>query len=437
MKKKWILATVLNCILVFTGCGHQETLNTSASTEQESMFSYRDYEVGYDEESATFISLEGTGISCNSDAVKISGSTVTITDEGTYILTGTLDDGMIIVDAENTDKLHLVFKDVSINSETSAPIYLLKADKVFITLAEDTLNELTNGGTFETIDDNNIDGVIFSKMDLTLNGSGSLVITSPAGHGIVCKDELAITSGTYEVTANKHGISANDSVKVANGSFTIDSADDAVHSNSSVSIQGGTFEIASGDDAFHADESLAIGAGTINITESYEGLEGLNVEISGGEIKLVSKDDGINAADGDILISGGELYVNASGDGVDANGTLKISGGMTTICGPTTGDTATLDYDTSGMITGGTFIGTGALQMAKTFSSSQQGVITIKGEMQQAGTKIELTDEQGTSIISCKPELSYQVIILSSPDIVKGQIYTVTIGDVTEQVVAD
>lgn len=568
MKKKWIISTVLSCMLVFNGCGNQETLNTNASAEEE-MFSDRDYEVDYNEESAVLIQLEETGASSSSEAVEISGSTITITDEGTYILTGILCDGMIIVDAEETDKLQLVFNDVSINSETSAPIYLLEADKVFITLAEGTSNELTNGGTFEAIDDNNIDGVIFSKTDLTLNGSGSLGITSPTGHGIVCKDELAITSGIYEVVAKSHGISANDSVKIdnasfkiesgkdgiqveneddanlgflyiesgvfditaqgdglsasayilledgdftivtgggspevaqqtfdifgsgepgenskgrnyvensvstkgikatgnlviKNGSFIIDSADDAIHSNTSVNVQGGTFEIASGDDAFHADESLTIAAGNVNITESYEGLEGLNVEVSGGDIKLVARDDGINAAggkdesgfsshgfpgkdkfgensssNGSIVISGGELYVNAFGDGIDANGTFEISGGTTRICGPTSGDTTTLDYDTSGIIIGGTFIGTGAVQMAQTFSSSEQGVITMKVNNQQAGTKIELVDGQGMSILSCEPELSYGMVILSSPEIIRGETYMVTIGDTTEKVVAD
>lgn len=118
-------------------------------------------------------------------------------------------------------------------------------------------------------------------------------------------------------------------------------------------------------------------------------------------------------------------------------GTFEISGGTTRICGPTSGDTTTLDYDTSGIIIGGTFIGTGAVQMAQTFSSSEQGVITMKVNNQQAGTKIELVDGQGMSILSCEPELSYGMVILSSPEIIRGETYMVTIGDTTEKVVAD
>ena len=108
-------------------------------------------------------------------------------------------------------------------------MYILSADKVFVTLAENTENTLSNGGTFTAIDDNNIDAVLFSKQDLTLNGLGSLKITSPAGHGIVCKDDLVLTGGTYNVTSASHGFDANDSVRIANASITIDAGKDGIH----------------------------------------------------------------------------------------------------------------------------------------------------------------------------------------------------------------
>ncbi len=540
-----------------------------AQTDSE-MFTDRDYEVGYDDGSVR-IQLNGSSASSSSNAVRISGSTITITEEATYIISGTLNNGMIIVNAGDTDKIQLVLNGATIHSETSAPLYILAADKVFVTLAADSVNTLSNGGSFTAIDENNIDAVIFSKQDLTLNGSGSLTVTSPAGHGIVSKDDLAITSGTYTVNSASHGFDANDSIRIANanltidagkdgihaensddsslgfvyitsgklnieaegdgisagaymqieggtfdivsgggsvnatnqtsdgwggfmgggpreqqsssatedstsikglkstgsllisaGTFTIDSADDAVHSNGSITVNGGSFQIASGDDAFHADENLAITAGTINITESYEGLEALHVAVSGGDIKLVASDDGLNAAggtdssgfggfgggrrndrfgggggggssNGSISISGGSLYIKASGDGIDANGSLTISGGTTIVCGPTQGDTATLDYDTTGVITGGIFIGTGGSGMAQTFSSSEQGVVSVNVGNQSARTAITLKDKSGKAIISHTPELSYAVVILSSPDMVSGETYTVTIGSSSEK----
>ncbi|MBE6789786.1 MAG: carbohydrate-binding domain-containing protein [Ruminococcaceae bacterium] len=539
------------------------------------MFTDRDGKAMYDESKAVTVKLNGTSATSSSDSVKISGSTVTITEEATYVISGTLTDGMIIVNAEDTAKLQLVLNGVDITAKTSAALYISEADKVFVTLAEGTQNILANGGSFTAIDDNNIDAAVFSKQDLTFNGSGSLTVTSPAAHGIVCKDDLVFTDGAYTINSASHGLDANDSVRISGsvklsvdagkdgircentddaslgfiyigggtinieaegdgiaasayvqiedgafdilagggsengsapssdnyggfmggghggmrpggsqnlpaaadesstsmkgikaadslfingGTFRIDSADDSVHSDVSVTINGGTFEIKSGDDAVHAEESLTVTAGTFNITESYEGLEALNIDIKGGEFSITASDDGINAAggtdfsgtvggrdgmfggghggmgggmssgNGSIVISGGKLFVKASGDGIDANGTLTISGGNTVVTGPVQGDTATLDYDRSATITGGTFIGTGAQGMAQTFSASEQGVVAVRLGNQSADTNITLKDKNGKTLISHTPELSFAVVILSSPDIVSGELYTVTVG---------
>ena len=191
----------------------------------------------------------------------------------------------------------------------------------------------------------------------------------------------------------------------------------------------------------------------------------MDIAIMGGDIQLVSSDDGLNAAggtdssgttggrdgmfggpggrgmggmggmssssNGSIVISGGNLHIQASGDGIDANGSLTISGGYTVVVGPTQGDTATLDYDTSAVITGGTFVGTGASGMAQTFSDSQQGVVAVSVGSQSAGTAITLEDKDGNTIISYTPELSFQVVILSSPDVVSGETYTITVGSLS------
>ena len=113
---------------------------------------------------------------------------------------------------------------------------------------------------------------------------------------------------------------------------------------------------------------------------------------------------------------------------MDANGTLEITGGHTTVCGPTQGDTATLDYDVSGVITGGTFIGTGGSMMAQSFSNSTQGVIAIRLNSCPANTQITLTDASGKTVVSYAPKLDFAVVILSSPEIIKGETYTITIG---------
>ena len=545
------------------------------------MFTERDSKTEYDASKAVTIQLNGTTATASSDSVRINGSTVIIKEEATYVISGALN-GMLVVDAPDTAKLQLVLNGVDIASETSAALYILEADKVFVTLADGTVNTLANGGSFVAIDDNNIDGALFSKQDLTLNGSGSLTVTSTAGHGIVCKDDLVITGGTYVVNSASHGLDANDSVRIINAALTIDagkdaihcensddatkgfvyissgsikaeaegdgiaasaymqiadgtidlfvgggsengskaqsdnfggfmggghgggrpgqlgsnnsqdttteeastsmkglkaansmlisggnitvnSADDAIHSDMSVIINGGTLTLASGDDAIHAEETLTVTAGKIDISESYEGLEALHIDVQGGDIKLVASDDGLNAAggtdqsgttggrdgmfggggkgggpggfggmsgnsNGSIKISGGTLYINASGDGIDANGTVEITGGHTTVVGPTRGDTATLDYDTSAIITDGTFIGTGASGMAQTFSNSEQGVLALQVGNRSAGTEIVVKDSTEKVLIAYTPELDFAVVIISSPDLLKGETYTIMIG---------
>ena len=557
------------------------------------MFTNRDYEVGYDESESTAIALKGSTAECSSDAVEISGSTVTITEEGTYILSGTLK-GMIVVNAEKTDKLQLVLDGVSIESETSAAIYILQADKVFLTLAPDSANTLKNGGTFTAIDDNNIDAVIFSKEDLTLNGQGSLTIASPAGHGVVSKDDLVVTSGTYSITAASHGLSGKDSVRIAGGtfditagkdgihaensddttlgfvyilngtfqftaegdgvsaasnlqvdggsftlvtgggsatvtqsssgewswgrgggrgqmggetmveppdgtagdpqgdgsmaaqtdsstdsvsakglkagtallvnagSFHIDSADDALHSNGSLTVNGGTFEMATGDDGMHADEQLAITGGTINITKSYEGIEGLTITISGGEITLVSSDDGLNAAGGNdqsgfggfggfggngefggssdcwIRITGGLVNINASGDGIDSNGMLYVDGGEIYVSGPSDNGNGALDYDSDAVITGGTLVAAGASGMAQNFgTSSTQGSMLVSTGSQSAGSTITLTDSNGNELLSFQAAKAYDCVVISCSEIVQGATYTVSAGGSSTEVTMD
>ena len=614
MKKTHLFALLLALCLVLTACGEtpavdtppagdtQSTQNTQGDTQSSqntqdkggdsgsvtsdsSMFTDRDLRSTYDDGKAAVITLSGTSASCPSNAVSVSGGAVTILDEGTYILTGTLTDGQIVVNAPKDAKTQLVLRDVSVHSDSSAALYVKAADKVVVTLEGE--NTLSCGESFAAVDENNIDGAVYAKADITFNGSGSLTVTSPAGHGIVGKDDVVFAGGSYDITCASHGVDANDSVRitgshltvasgkdaihaenaddaslgfvfiekgtfllqaegdgisaggtldilggsfdilcgggsengskqssdnwggfgggmmpggmmpggmmpggmggtrpggmgssqqtstqgestsmkgfkstgdlsVSGGIFAVDSADDAFHSNANLTVSGGNFTIATGDDGFHADENLTIADGTISISESYEGLEGLDILISGGKIDLVSADDGINAAggtdqsggggrdqfggmgggfgmgsgNGSITISGGEIYMQASGDGIDANGTLTISGGYTVVCGPTQGDTAVLDYDKTAIITGGTFIGTGSTMMAQTFSEgSTQGVFAVTCGTQAAGSRILLTDAAGNTVVDHTPDLSFGLVVLSTPDMVSGQDYTITIGE--------
>jgi hypothetical protein len=282
-----LMASVLT--LGLSGCGQtgstESGTNTATSSENavsnpedvadlvdtSDMFTDRDTSGEYDS-TATDISLSDDGSTCDSADVTISGNTITITKEGTYHLSGTLTDGQVIVDADG-DKVQLVLDNASITNSSSAAIYVKKADKVFLTLADGSANTLATTGEFVAIDDNNIDAAIFSKSDLTLNGTGSLTIDCAYGHGVVSKDDLRVTTGTYTITAASHALSGKDSVRIAGGTFTLTAGKDGIHSENTddtekgfIYIADGTFTIDSTGDGIDASAVVQIDGGDFTIT---------------------------------------------------------------------------------------------------------------------------------------------------------------------------
>ena len=318
-------------------------------------FTDREKSGSYKVSEAVKITLNKTTATVSGSGAKADGSTITITEEGVYIVSGTLEDGQIIVDASDSDKVQIVLDGVNINCETNAAIYVREADKVFITLAENSSNTLGGGNEYTQIDDNTVDGVIFSKSDLVCNGTGSLTIEADYKHGIVSKDDLVITGGTYKITAADNGITAKDQLKILDGSFDIDAANSAVkaknadnaelgniyiaggiftieaeqdgfHATGSIVVDDGTITVNSGDDGFHAELDTIIRGGTILVEKSNEGLEGKRVVVNGGDITVNASDDGINAAnsgdDGANAANSGDGGVNAANSGDDgANAT--------------------------------------------------------------------------------------------------------------------
>lgn len=228
MKRRQMMAVLLAAALGMTGCSTAATTDTGTATttdttadstenkstetvedlvDTDDMFSDRDLEGSYDEKECTKITLDDEDSTCEDKNVSIDGQTVTITGEGTYLVSGSLSDGSLVVDVDDSEKIQVVLDGVSITSKEGAAIQVTQADKVFVTLADESENTL-NSESFSDDTDSNVDGAIFSKEDLTLNGRGSMTVTS-AGHGIVSKDDLVVTGGTYEITAEKQGVSAS------------------------------------------------------------------------------------------------------------------------------------------------------------------------------------------------------------------------------------
>ena len=607
MKYKKVVVLLAVAALGIAGCGKGTDTTSTKSTSTEAVtlsssghatvstvdltegkYSEEKLDASWDEKSAVKITLNGDSVTADDKNVEVDGRKVTITGAGTYVLSGTLSDGQIVVDSDDKDSVRLVLNGAEITCSNSSAIWV-KDGETIITLADGTENTLTDGAEYTTdSEDDEPKAAVYAKDDLTFNGSGSLTVNGNYKNGIQCKDALKFVSGTYTITAANNGLVGKDSVSVkdgtytitsggdgikstntdetdqgyviidggtftitaegdgiqaetllrvnegdftittgggsanadtaasdsnsfagstdtntppekkdppqgnggqpgeppqnntdnsnsdsngsadgsdtsdsdtsgnqmqpggtppdmnqqnseeedttstkglksyvelvtAGGTFNIDSCDDALHSDSSVKVTDGTYTINTGDDGIHADKTLNISGGTIDIQQCYEGIEGFDIVIDDGDIRVTSSDDAINAAGksedtettsstdkeklsddstaesgtnkaqtddsrqdpgngpgggqqpgemnggmeaedqgATLTINGGNLYVNANGDGLDANGDILITGGNLTLHGPEDGGNGTLDYASECKITGGTFAAVGS-----------------------------------------------------------------------------
>lgn len=477
MKRYKHMAAMLSVSVLLTACGSNTHIaptdadaaaggaHTETMIDVAKLFSERDLSGEYDTLECERINLSDAGSVSDSESVTIDGGTVTITGEGNYMISGALRDGMLVVDADKTEKVQLILNEVSINSAASAAVYIKSADKVFVTLADGTENMLSNGGAFAAADDNYIDAVIFSKDDLTMNGGGRLTILSPAGHGVVCKNELVITNGSYDITAASHGLSGKDSVAIADGSFHIVAGKDGIQSQNAeddtaghVYIGGGTYTLNVGSDGISAVNEAAIAGGTVVIEKSTEGVEARIINISGGALTITSSDDGINAtdkrqnsleapqggrdavqSDADIHISGGIVKIDAEGDGIDSNGYLTVSGGEIYVAGPSNSGNGALDYAGSAVISGGIVVAAGQSGMAQNFGQdSTQGSILVNTQRQNdAGSDIALYDDSGRELLAWTMDKSYNSVVISCPDITDGASYIVKTGNTDTEITMD
>lgn len=337
-----------------------KTSSIKASTASTSYFTDRDQDASYDESSATKVSLSGSTAKVSGDGAEVSGSTVTITAAGTYVLSGSSENVQIVVKAGDQDKVQIVLNGVTMKG-TDAAIVVESADKTSITLAEGSKNSISDSANHTNID---YDAAIYSKDDLTFNGSGSLTIEGNYGNAVESNDDLRITGGTYTVKGYKNALSANDALNIKDATLNLTATEDALHADNdedttlgNLYIQSGTITINAGDDGIHASNTAVIDGGTITVESSVEALEGTNVTINGGKVNLYSSDDGINASskvtgadikvevgqgdtdaldsNGDIIMTGGNLDITSTVSAFDFDGTATYTGGTITVNGET------------------------------------------------------------------------------------------------------
>ena len=408
------------------------------------MFTERDLAGTYEESEAVYVTLSDDGITGETDGVVIDGQTVTITEEGTYVFSGTLSEGQIVVDADDA-KVQIVLDNVDITCASSAAVYVKSAEKVFVTLAEGSQNTLRNTDEYVAIDDNNIDAVIFAKSDLTLNGTGSLTIVSAEGHGIVSKDDLKITGGTYDITAAGHALSGKDSVRIADGTFILTAEKDGIHAENAddeekgyIYIADGDFTITSDGDGMDASNIVQIEDGTFDITagggaanslKTHEsdmpgGLGGgmpQNGERPNGEDmpEMGEKPDGANMpemgekpdgenmpqdtttdesgtstkgikADGDMYLKGGTYQIDSADDSIHSNANITIADGTYTLA---TGDDG-VHADDALIVNGGTITVTESYEglegLTVTINDGTIDITASDDGINAAGEKMEL-----------------------------------------------
>ncbi len=597
-----LLCTTITGAVFFSACdSSSETTVSNTSSSQVSIvsaeksesaveFSSEDINTDYDTENAVSVKLSGSSADITGNGAVLDGNIIRISAAGTYILSGTMDDGQIVISAGKDDTVQLVLDNVSVTAKTTPALYAEQCGKTILLLADGSENTFSDGNsdTTDSEDEKSPNAAVFCQDDLTIVGNGSLTVNGNANNGITSKDTLRIASGTVTVNAAHHGITGKDNIAIEGGTvsvtaqtgdgirstysdtdkddkghvfiqnasitvlsgkdaiqaeknltinsgtfdittgdgaketssdngfdmrggfnfnnndsssedtdslkalkagnniiinggtFHINAYDDALHSNGDVTVTGGAFHIQSGDDGIHADNTLTIKNGEITVSQSYEGLEGTVIEISGGNIDITASDDGINAAGGNdnsgfgnfdggrgfgrfegrqfdlqnndntptaqqtvaqtetdnsslspaLNISGGTVCVTAQGDGLDSNSALNISGGTIIVNGTTQGGNGILDHDGTMTVTGGTIIGAGTYDMLEmpSDSSSQKSVAVMFGSAQSAGTLVYITDSKGSVMAAMSPEKSFSCIVFSSPELKDGETYTVYTG---------
>ena len=355
MKKVYLIIGVVILIVIVLGItfARGNTTSTSAAYkiyQQSELFTTKDLEQNTDVTDATKYEVS-------------DGENITINSAGVYVISGTAQNVTIYVEAGDQDKVQIVLNSVSITNETMPCIYVKTADKVFIN--SNGNNTLKVTGTFVIDDSNELNAVIFSKEDITFNGTGILNIES-SQNGITGKDDVKITGGTYNINAQAVAVRANDSIRISDGNITLNGGTDGLHAENSsddkkgyVFIGGGTINIKATDDCIHGGSVVQIDNGTITLNGA-EGIEGTYVQINGGTLKINASGDGINAGSKSesykvtIEITGGEItIVMADGDtdGIDSNGDLIITGGNIDVTGK-----GSFDYDGSLTFNGGNVV---------------------------------------------------------------------------------
>ena len=361
---------------------------TSEEITATELFTERDLSGDYETEGSTTVTASGTSFKVEGSGAAADGNVLTISEEGTYILSGSITDGHIVVEADDTSKVQLVFNGLTLTSSDYSALYVKNADKVFVTLAKGTENKIADGSAYKAnSEDSNVDSAIFSKSDLTINGSGSLTVEGSMSHAIVSKDDLKIASGTITATSVGSSICGKDSVRIADGTITVTSGGDGIKSNNDedaekgyIYIGGGKITVKSDTDGIQAETTFVAENAEISITSGggSENSSKTHSESFGGwghwdNSSTASSEDSTSAkgikASGDIDIKSGSVTIDSADDSVHSNSNITITDGTLSV---TSGDDG-IHADTS------LIINSGKVTITKSYEGLESSAVTING----------------------------------------------------------
>lgn len=444
------------------GSGTSPDINTTtvAATVVSTAETHADSNDGeYDATEATTIALadgatavEGDG----SDDVSVDGDVVTISAAGTYLLSGALTDGQVVVDSTGEGKVKLVLDGVDITSSSTSPVVITEADEAVVILADGTSNTLADSADSAADDetDDAPNATLYSMADLTIAGTGSLSVDGLSNDGIASKDGLVILSGTLAVTAVDDGIRGKDYAVLEGGTVTIKAGGDGIKADNDSTetssgkekalgwfqLDGGEVRIDAGDDGVDALGALNVTDGDLTVSASTEGLEAAQITLAGGTVGVTATDDGLNATAGDggeeiqegvvLTLSGSDVHVTSGSDGLDSNGTAILTGGAVVVeSGARGGGDGSIDVNGDFVVTGGTLVATGGLSSAPSADSGQGWVAVAVDSPVAAGQQVTLTDDDGEVVARYVVSQATSGLVVSAAGMTPGATYDVHTGD--------
>ena len=339
------------------------------------LFTENDKNGAWDTARATRITLDGDEVSVFGGGAYAFDGSVMITGKGKYVISGTLTDGSVIVDTDSSAKVWIMLDGTDITCSTGACLDVEQADKVFLTLAEGSDNRLTTTGFSEENRTAGIDGAVFSRDDLTINGSGSLTVTAAEESGIVCNDELVLTGGTITVDAAADALHVNDNLRIMETQLNLKAGDDGISLTgleSELYWESGTLTVTATGDGINAENNIRILNGSLTLEAGDDGISvgGITgtLEITGGTLQITAADKGI-AAENNVTLAGGTIEIDAEDDGISTAGLFRMEDGKLAI---TTRDDG-IHSDTAVEIRGG------AVQIPSCYEGIEAVTIDVSG----------------------------------------------------------